>query len=168
MSLPTSTSTTPTHCQLYRFLSYANIQNRTKRLGPLLLVTTIVWGWYFCYSVRLVLLVLLLLYLGARARAHTHTHTHAGTHTHTQTCCVCLKKRQVEVIPSVLCFYTQHNKTQGACTTCRPIWKCLALPLTVSSRLQTHIIGLLYFPTLDILLYLQLAPSHLNLILLNT
>ena len=78
---------------------------------------------------RLVLLVLLWLYLC------THTHT----------CCVCLKKRQVEVIPSVLCLYTQHHKAQGAGTTCRPISKCLVLPLTVSSRLQTHIDLLLHY-----------------------
>jgi hypothetical protein len=95
-----------------------------------------------------------------RARAHTHTHTHVAF--------VWKSVRSKYVIPSVLCFYTQHNKTQGAGTTRRPIWKCLAIPLTVSSRLQAHIFGLLYFPSLDILLYLQLAPSHLNLILLNT
>jgi len=70
-------------------------------------------------------------------RAHTHTHTH--------TCCVCLNKREVEVIPPGLCFYTQHNKTQSACTTSRPVSKCLALPLTVSSRMQTHIDLLLHY-----------------------
>jgi hypothetical protein len=64
---------------------------------------------------------------------------------HAHTCCVCVKKHQVEVIPSVLCFYTQQNKTQGAGTTCRPIEKCLALLLTVSNRLQTHFDLLLHY-----------------------
>ena len=107
--LTTRTQITPPHCQLYRFPLYSNIQNTKKRLLVYRCLTkqyaaNIVAECVFGICTSLILLM------------HKHTHTHmlllfeeaSGPSNST----------------SPVFFYTQHNKTQCASTTCRPIRKC--------------------------------------------